>query len=155
MNRRLFPIGNRNINQLKFIVGIFLFFNLFVSCITIQPVEVQKVDNFQLKDVLTKPNVQFDVVIHNPNHFGLTLKEFKSTAFLGDKMITDIFIEKKIYIGADNDISIPLQTSPSLKDISEIVLSGNASKELKVEGFIIVSKFIFRKKFPFTVNTRL
>ncbi|HKR03643.1 MAG TPA: hypothetical protein VJY62_03330 [Bacteroidia bacterium] len=144
-------------NHRAFIVCIlhFAFCISFSSCLTIEPVEVRNVDNFQLKDVLTKPSVQFDVTVHNPNKFGLTLKEFKSTAFLGDKMVTDIFIEKKIYMGADSDISIPLQTSPSLKDISEIVFSGNASKDLKVEGYIVVRKFIFRKKFPFTVRTTL
>jgi LEA14-like dessication related protein len=131
------------------------FLIFFGSCVTIQPVEVRNVDNFQLKDVLTTPNVQFDVNIHNPNNFGLTLKEFKSTAFLGDKMVTDIFIEKKIYIGANSDITIPLQTQPSLKDITGIVLSGNASGDLKVEGFIVVRKFIFRKKFPFSIKTKI
>lgn len=135
-----------------------LYFGICISlssCITIQPVEVKNVDNFQLKDVLTKPSVQFDVKIHNPNNFGLTLKEFKSTAFLGDKMVTDIFIEKKIYIGGGTDITIPLQTSPSMKDISGMLLSGNASNDLRVEGFIVVRKFIFRKKFPFTVRTKI
>jgi hypothetical protein len=125
------------------------------SCITIQPVEVKNVDNFQLKDAFTKPSVQFDVNIHNPNNFGLTLKEFKSTAFVGDKMITDIFIDKKVRIGAGSDISIPFQTSPSLNEISGILLSGNASKDVKIEGFLVVKKFIFRKKFPFTVNTKI
>ena len=120
---------------------------------TIQPVEVKNVDNFQLTDVLTKPSVQFDVNIHNPNNFGLTLKEFKSTAFLGDKIVTDIFIAKKIHIGANSDISIPFQTQPSLNAIVGMMLSGSASKDLKVEGFLVVKKFIFRKKFPFTVRT--
>ncbi len=139
----------------KFSVLSFAFLVLFTSCITIQPVEVRNIDNFQLMDVLTKPNVQFDVNIHNPNNFGLTLKEFKSTAFLGDKMVTDIFIQKKIYIGANSDISIPLQTQPSLKDITGMVMSVNASGDLRVEGFLVVRKFIFRKKFPFTVRTKI
>ena len=133
-----------NIFKHCFLVAVILVF--FSSCITMEPVEVKNVDNFQLKDVLTRPSVQFDVTIHNPNTFGLTLKEFKSTAFLGDKMITDIFIEKKIHIGASSDISIPFQTQPSLNDIAGMVFSGNSSKDLKVEGFLVVKKFIFRKK---------
>lgn len=155
MKKRKLVFAKRTVHQTKFLIFNFSFLIFFASCLTIQPVEVRNVDNFELKDVLTKPSVQFDVTVHNPNNFGLTLKEFKSTAFLGDKMVTDIFIEKKIYMGAESDISIPLQTSPSLKDISEMVFSGNASKDLKVEGFIVVKKFIFRKKFPFTVRTKL
>ncbi|MEO5571010.1 MAG: LEA type 2 family protein [Bacteroidia bacterium] len=127
----------------------------FSSCMTIEPVEVKNVDNFQLKDVLTNPSVQFDVTIHNPNSFGLTLKEFKSTAFLGDKMVSDIFIEKKVHIGANSDISIPFQTKPSLNTVAELMLSGNTSGDVKVEGFLVVKKFIFRKKFPFTVRTKI
>ena len=133
----------------------FAFCILFPSCITIQPVEVIDVDNFQLKEVFTKPSVQFDVTIYNPNNFGLTLKEFKSTAFLGDKMVTDIFIERKVQIGANSNISIPFQTSPSLSTITGILLSRNASNDLKIEGFLVVKKFIFRKKFPFTVKQKI
>ncbi len=133
----------------------FLIPSLFTSCVTVQPVEVRSVDNFELKDVTSNPYVQFDVNIHNPNSFGLTLKEFQSTAFLGDKMLTDIFIEKKIRIGSNSDISIPLQTKPSLQDITNMVFSGNSSKDLKVNGYITVKKFLFKKKFPFSVKTRM
>src|SRR5436190_13562006 len=128
----------------------FLLSILYSSCVTVQPVEVRSVDNFELKDVTSNPHVQFDVNIHNPNNFGLILKEFKSTAFLGDKMLTDIFIEKKIKIEANSDMSIPLQTKPSLQDISNMVFSANTSREVKVEGYITVKKFLFKKKFPFT-----
>ena len=142
-----------NIFILCILVTIIMF--SFASCMTIEPVEVKNVDNFQLKDVLTGPSVQFDVTVHNPNNFGLTLKEFKSTAYLGDKMVTDIFIEKKIHIGAGSEISIPFQTQPSLTTIAGMMLSGNTSGDLKVEGFLVVKKFIFRKKFPFTVRTKI
>jgi LEA14-like dessication related protein len=127
---------------------------LFSSCLTVQPVEVQSVNNFQLRDALTKPYVQFDVNIHNPNHFGLTLKEFKSTAYSGDKVVTDIFVQKKTRIAANSDISIPIQTTPSLNDISSMLFSGGASKDVKVDGYLTVRKFIFSKKFPFTIHTK-
>lgn len=143
---------NRNIILLIVPAAILFLFN---SCVTVQPVEVRSVDNFQITDIITKPKVQFDVNIHNPNSFGLTVKEFKSTAFLGEKIVTDIFVEKKIRIGANSDIVIPLQTQPSINDISSMLLSGKASKDLKVEGYVVVRKFIFRKKFPFTVRTKL
>lgn len=145
------------IKQNSFIIYIIhsVFYMLFASCVTLKPVEVKSVENFKLKDIITKPGVQFDVMIHNPNSFGLTLKEFKSNAFLGEKIVTDIFVKKKIRIGANSDISIPLESQPSLSDISSMILSGNVSGDLKVEGYITVKKFIFRKKFPFRVQTKI
>lgn len=143
-------------NQIfKFSILYSLFCIFFSSCLTVQPVEVQSVSNFQLQDPLTKPYVQFDVNIHNPNHFGLTLKEFKSTAYSGDKIVTDIFVQKKTHIAANSDISIPIQTTPSINDISSMIFSGGASKDVKVDGYLTVRKFIFSKKFPFTIHTKL
>ncbi|MEP7169482.1 MAG: hypothetical protein ABI855_08955, partial [Bacteroidota bacterium] len=74
----------KNCRAFIFCILFFLCCISLTSCVTIQPVEVRNVDNFQMMDILTKPSVQFDVNIHNPNNFGLTLKEFKSTVFLGD-----------------------------------------------------------------------
>lgn len=139
----------------KYHIAVCLSLAVFTSCITVKPVEVKNVDNLQLTGITSQPAVQFDVNIHNPNNFGLTLKEFQSTAFLGDKRLTDIFISKKLRIGANSDVSIPLQTQPSLNDIAGMLLSGNSSKDVKVDGYITVRKFIFKKKFPFSVRTKL
>lgn len=136
-------------------IAVFLIFLFLTSCITLKPVEVKNVDNLQLTVMTSQPAVQFDVNIHNPNNFGLTLKEFQSTAFLGDKRLTDIFISKKLRIGANSDVSIPLQTQPSLNDVAGMLLSGNSSKDVKVDGYLTVRKFIFKKKFPFSVRTKL
>lgn len=136
----------------SFIIFILFFFS---SCVTWKPVEVKSVDNFVLKDIIAKPNIQFDVIVHNPNNFGLTLKEFQSTAFLGDRQLTDIYVEKKIYIDANSDVSIPLQTQPSIESITTMFMSGSTSKDIRVEGYIVVKKFLFKKKFPFTVKTKI
>jgi LEA14-like dessication related protein len=127
----------------------------FQSCISIQPVTVSGINNVQVEDVLLSPKVSFDVNLHNPNSFGLTLKEFKTSAYLDNKLMTDVSIENKIYIGGNSDVAIPLKSQPSIQDIITTYLSGNAVKgNVKLEGYVTVSKFIFRKKFPFTLNTK-
>lgn len=129
---------------------------LLSACVAVQPVTVTDVNNFRVEDVLSgSPKISFDILIHNPNGYGLTLKEFKSTAFMNEKLITDIYLEKKIHIAANSDITIPLKSSPSIKDIISTYLSGHFNGDVRVDGYIIVSKFLFRKKFPFSLTTKL
>ena len=130
---------------------------MFLSgCVSIKPVTISGVNNFQVEDVLFSPKVGFDVNLHNPNSFGLTLKEFKSSAYLDDKLMTDVFLEKKIHIGANSDIAIPLKSQPSIQDIITTYFGGGKTKgNVKVEGYVTVSKFIFKKKFPFSLTTKL
>ena len=129
---------------------------LLSGCVSIQPVTISGVNNFQVEDVLLSPKVSFDVNLHNPNSFGLTLKEFKSSAYLDDKLMTDVFIEKKIYVGANSDVAIPLKSQPSIQDIITTYFGGGKTKgNVRVEGYVTVSKFIFKKKFPFSLTTKL
>jgi LEA14-like dessication related protein len=125
------------------------------SCVTVQPVTVSGINNLQVEDIMLSPKVSFDVNLHNPNSFGLTLKEFKTSAYVNDKLMTDVFMEKKMRIAPNSDIAIPLKSQPSIQDIITTYLDGNMKGNIKLEGYVTVSKFLFRKKFPFTLNTKL
>jgi LEA14-like dessication related protein len=128
---------------------------LLSSCTTVQPVTVSGIQNFQADNISLSPEISFDALLHNPNHFGLTIQEFKTSASLNDKLIADIFIEKKIRIGADADIPIPLKCKPAIKDIIASYLSGSFSGTVKLDGYVTAKKFLFRKKFPFSIKTKL
>jgi LEA14-like dessication related protein len=142
--------------KINLIVVYSLIVLLFSGCVSIEPVTIAGVSNFQVEDVLLSPKVSFDVNLHNPNSFSLTLKEFKSSAYLDDKLMTDVFMENKIRIGANSDVAIPLKSQPSIQDIITTYFGGGKTKgNVRVEGYVTVSKFIFRKKFPFTLTTKL
>lgn len=140
--------------RILFIAGLLLMSEL-CSCVSVQPVTVKGVNNFKTEEVLLSPKISFDVLLHNPNSFGLTLKAFKTSAYFNDKLITDVFIDKKVRIGANSDIAIPLKSQPSVMDIITTYLSGKTAGTIKLDGYVTVSKFLFRKKFPFTINTKL
>ncbi|MFI5218830.1 MAG: LEA type 2 family protein [Bacteroidia bacterium] len=139
----------------KLIVFNLIILGFLSSCVTIKPVEVIGIGNFNLEPLSSKPNVHFEVKIHNPNNFGLTLCELKSTVSLGAKTVTDITISKKTFIPADSEISIPLEARASVNEIASLLLSGNASSNIKAEGYLAVRKFLFKKKFPFSVKTKI
>jgi LEA14-like dessication related protein len=128
---------------------------LFSSCISLKPVTVTGVDNVQAEDILLYPKISFNVNLHNPNNFGLTLKEFKTSAYFNDKVLTDVFTASKIRIARNSNVAIPLQTQPSIKELMTTYLTGKLKGNIKVEGYITVSKFLFRKKFPFSITTKL
>ena len=140
----------KNINLLKliFVCGLLA----FSSCFTIEPVTVKSVDDFKIKTLAPQPSVSFNVVINNPNPVGVTLKEYKSEAFLGDKKIADIFVVKNSHLAANSDSKIPIETTPSLNEIAAMMLAGAAPKMVRVKGYVTVGKFIFKKTFPFDVK---
>jgi LEA14-like dessication related protein len=130
-------------------------FILLTSCASVKPITVAGIDNLQVEDILLHPKISFNVNLHNPNNFGLTLKEFKTSAYLNDKIMTDLYTETKIRIARNSNIAIPLKTEPSIKELMTTYLSGALKGKLKVEGYFTVKKFLFRRKFPFSFTTEL
>jgi LEA14-like dessication related protein len=127
----------------------------FSSCYTIEPVSVKRLDDFQVKTLSTKPSVNFNAVIFNPNSFGLTLRSFSCDVKLGGKQISRIETSQSVRISPNTDISIPLEAAPDLKDVAGLILGVNNLTDWKAEGNLVVSKFVFRKKIPFTVKSKL
>jgi LEA14-like dessication related protein len=127
----------------------------FSSCYTIEPVSVKRLDDFQVKTLSTKPAIHFNAVLYNPNSFGITLRSFMCEVKLGGKQISRIETSRKVQIASNADVSIPLEASPDLKDVTGMILGGTQVSDWKAEGNLVVSKFIFRRKIPFSVKGRL
>lgn len=128
---------------------------LFSSCYTIEPVVVKRLDDFQAKTLSTKPSVNFKAVLYNPNAFGITLRAFTCDVKMGGKQISRIETSRKVRIGSNADVSIPLEATPDLKDVAGMILGGTGFTDWKAEGNLVVSKFLFRKKIPFSVKGKL
>ena len=52
----------------------------------------------------------------------------KAEAFLQDKKVADFNISKSVHIRAKNDVSIPIEATPSLKDIAALALSNKLTQ---------------------------
>ncbi len=128
---------------------------LYSSCYTIEPVIVKRLDDFQIKTLSTKPSVNFNAVLYNPNAFGITLRTFTCDVKMGGKLISRIETSRKVRIGPDADVAIPLEASPNLTDVAGMILGGTSFTDWKAEGNLVVSKFIFRRKIPFSVKGKL
>ncbi len=128
---------------------------LFTSCYTIEPVAVKRLDDFQVKTLSTKPSINFNAVLYNPNAFGLTLRSFTCDVKMGGKQISRIETSRRVRIASNADVSIPLEASPDLKDVAGMILGGTSFTDWKAEGNLVVSKFIFRRKIPFSVKGKL
>lgn len=141
--------------KMQFIVISAVFVLLFSSCYTIEPVTVKRLDDFQVKTLSTRPAINFNAVLYNPNAFGITLRSFACDVKMGGKQVSRIETSHKVRISSNADISIPLEASPDLKDISGMILGGTSFTDWKAEGNLVVSKFIFRKKIPFSIKGKL
>ncbi len=125
---------------------------MLASSCTIQPVAVKRIDNFRTGGGIGNPSVNFDVIVSNPNAFGLRLCELESSVILGNEVVSKVTVEKNIPVKAGSDVLIPLSVTPTVNNIAAMILSGSGSKDYRVKGNITVGKFIFRKKFPFEAN---
>jgi LEA14-like dessication related protein len=132
----------------------FLILILFSSCSTIEPVTVKRLDDFQVKAVSSRPGVNFKAIIFNPNSFGLTLRSLNLSTAIGGKNISHLEVLKKTRIKPNSEIAIPVEVYPDLKELSGLLLSGSSVSEWSAEGNLVVSKFIFRKKIPFSLKGR-
>ncbi|MCC6384362.1 MAG: LEA type 2 family protein [Bacteroidia bacterium] len=125
---------------------------LLTSCSPVKPITVKRFDDFKVKTLSTKPAVSFSAVISNPNSFGVTLKSFSANVFLGKQPISAIETTKKTRIASQADISIPFEAYPDLKGIGGMLLQGQVSSHWETTGNVVISKFIFRKKIPFSLE---
>lgn len=132
-----------------------VFVFLFASCYTIQPVTVKRLDDFQVKTLSTKPSINFNAVLYNPNAFGITLRSFTCDLKMGGKPVSRIETSRKVRISSNADVAIPLEASPDLKDVAGMILGGASFTDWNAQGSLIVSKFIFRRKIPFSLKGSL
>ncbi len=125
---------------------------------SIQPVVVQQLDNFNLSLEGSKPNITADLKVHNPNTIGVKIKVFQSVVFLNDKQIGVITLRNTVHISSHGDASIPFVLDLNSGDIMSLAfaaLAGSTSNTAQVKGYIVLKKFIFKKKFDFELKQNI
>lgn len=100
-------------------------------------------------------NVKFDVLLKNPNNYGLTLQNMQLDAFLGDSIISSVNLDKRQRINPNSTSSIPITVQPKVSMMPQLALTGlgqlfkKDDKRFKLKGTLVVRKFIFKKKYSF------
>lgn len=125
------------------------------SCISLKPVEVSGIGNFRTDLNLNEPAILFDVNLKNPNHYGVTLSSMGVSLKMTGKTLAELSVSGKTRIARLEKTSVPVVLKPSLNDIKNMAASGfsdllsGKKQSLTVEGELVVSKFLIRKKLHF------
>lgn len=136
------------------------FIFLLTSCITVQPVEFRKLDNFRGEFSLDDPKANFDLVIYNPNKYGVQLTELTTDLKLNGKSAGHFILPSKTKIERKKESTVPIEMKINGENLMNLLrLSATALLErkmdAKLEGYIRLKKFIFKKKVPFTFSQKI
>jgi LEA14-like dessication related protein len=136
--------------QLLFLCAITL---LFSSCLTQKVVEYKGIENVSYKTENNTPQITFDLVINNPNNWGLRLSDLNSQVFVADHMIGNALLQNTIKIKRKSYVYIPISLNLSMSDVIALIptglsLFGKKSKvNTAVDGDLVLKKFLFKKKY--------
>ncbi len=126
---------------------------LFSSCLSKKNVTFKNIENINYKTENNSPVLNFDLVIHNPNNWGLRISEIDTKVLVEDRQIGITALPKTIRIGRNADVSIPLQLKLSLVDLMTFLpqglslFTGQKTKvNTSVDGEITLKKFLFKKR---------
>lgn len=134
----------------------------FCSCSSIQPVVISGIGSIKTQNILTNPEITFDLGVKNPNRYGVTVKRMSLNISLGDSIVAGINIPKKTKIAGHSSVDIPIVMKPSMSSFTNMAVSGfknifsrKGNTNLELRGEIIISKFIFTKKIKFKEKINL
>src|ERR1044071_6319478 len=81
---------------------------LLQSCVSIKPLEFRQANHFIVNNVLSTPEINFDMVFNNPNSFGCTVKEIKTYASVSNGSLFTYQTDKSFRIKRSSEFAIPI-----------------------------------------------
>ncbi len=139
-------------NKLPLLITVFL----LSSCTVTESLQFKGYDNFKVSDIMSKPKINADITLYNPNKIGATIREMEIALSVDNKEIGVVGFSDKVRIKKKSDFVLPIEFNTSLNQLGGVLSFGLTSfisdKEIPVglTGSITVQKFIFfRKTFEF------
>ncbi len=132
-------------------INFIISFIFFTSCLSYKQPSISGVQNFQIKKI-SKEGMQSEIAvkIKNPNDFGFYIYSGKADIYVGKIPLGEAKLSKKVYVPAKSMGVYNLLVSTSFEKITmqDIIKSMSLSdiQKIKVDGYIIVGKFLYRKK---------
>lgn len=132
-----------------------LFFLLFaLSACDFENPKIKGFQNVRIANAsLSSLQIEGDLLIHNPNATGLTLKSAELGFFLEDEKLGDLLLKKSIHIKAKQDVAVafeyiaPLSKLLKNKSLINQLITLNAKGKLACKGSLKVTKFLFPRKY--------
>ncbi len=143
--------------------NLLLIFALLIlnGCTSYKAIQFQKVENVHFSFDDTNDSSGFALRINNPNSTGLKLRAAKAQFFFLDKSLGEASLDKSMSIPPNTETLIPFnlilekENLPNLIPAGIDILFGNASKQLQVNGYIRIRKFLWYKKINFNINQKI
>lgn len=125
------------------------------SCFSQKEITYKGISNINYRTDKEIPQITFDLIINNPNNWGLKVSDLTTNVTVANRMIGTAIIEKPIRIHHKNDVTIPMVLNLSMADVISLLPTGlslfgqKSSVNTQVEGNVTVKKFIFKRKYLF------
>lgn len=107
----------------------------FVSCRKIENPKFRRLENFGVKKVeLSQATVGFNITFHNPNNFGVSVKE-AAFDFYADSVFIGHFLQPaQIEVPSNSEFSIPMEGVVPWQQLFNSKLKNAVGKELLVQA---------------------
>lgn len=133
---------------------------LLSSCVTIVPVEFRRIENFKLNFEKLSPQLSLELVVNNPNPYGITVTEISSDIFLNNQAISKVSLPMKKRIIPRGETGVPIVLNFNLSSVLGLIPASvptllTRSVDTRISGYIRVRKFIFKRRVPFSLNQKL
>lgn len=135
---------------------------LLTSCSVSEPLQLKGYDNFVVSNIMSDPQINADLTLHNPNKIGATIREMEINLSVDKQELGTIVFEDKVRIKKQADFVLPIQLNTTFKQLGGVLSFGLTSFisdtdiPVGLAGSITVQKFIFfRKTFEFNYTDKL
>lgn len=141
--------------------GLIFILTLFSACGSIQPLAYRGHDDFVISNISGNPKVTTDIRLYNPNKAGATLKVTELTVFVNNKDIGKVLLTEPVKMKAQQEFILPFEFSTTYPKLAAVAISDLGGFLLgdeipyKVEGYFVIQKCIFKKKYPFVFEDAL
>lgn len=132
---------------------LFLIIVLFSSCAGVKPVNIKDVGNVRSLNVLSNPEITFDLKVENPNKFGVTVSRINLDLYNSESKLVEINLLEKTKVGKFSEVTLPVSMKPSIETIKSLLKSemnnlvrGKVNQKMEISGELVMKKFIFRRK---------
>lgn len=145
---------------MKILSALLLFMVVLCSCGKMEEPQFKRLENFNVKSLgLKETVVGFDATLHNPNSFGVTVKESAVDVYLDSVFVGNFKQTQQISVNSEADFSIPLEGKIPISRAINMNLPGLIGKEVLVraDGSVRVGKagVFVTKEFSYEGRQRL
>lgn len=145
----------------RFVFFYGLLITLFSSCFTIKPVEFKKAENITTNRTDSALILTFELAMHNPNNWSLRLSEVETEITIDQRPLGKATLTQSVKLKKNSDFMLPVSAKASFQDLIGFsalginLFLGKQSATAKINGNMVLRKFIFRKKVQFEYQEKI